>query len=329
MSVVRATAVRGHLRFWWRAVRGWRAGGSLERLWELESALFGSAGEGGASPLSVEVEVLREGEKVGIAQYGRAVQWYLGFPLRGDKEWAPVKEGVAFRLRLRFPEKVGELNFWEELGGRPLGLGDLRGDRGPDPEGLWRPPAPGGRGAGGGGDPREASPVWPKSRVARRGAPPHPKSFVRVVPLSWRELAERYQAFRQARPGGTPEARAAPTGPSPTGCGASRGGTPPTTCPGTPCTSSPGPTSACPSSSTSRTGATPPTPPSGSRRPTAGRAPSSSARLGKGRSPAWWRSSRGQVPWGKACFGGQRRPHLGRGPLAHPRGGPKDPGAGG
>lgn len=177
MSVVRATAVRGHLRFWWRAVRGWRAGGSLERLWELESALFGSAGEGGASPLSVEVEVLREGEKVGIAQYGRAVQWYLGFPLRGDKEWAPVKEGVAFRLRLRFPEKVGELNFWEELGGRPLGLGDLRGDRGPDPEGLWRPPAPGGRGAGGGGDPREASPVWPKSRVARRGAPPHPKKL--------------------------------------------------------------------------------------------------------------------------------------------------------
>lgn len=61
------------------------------------------------------MEVLREGEKVGIAQYGRAVQWYLGFPLRGDKEWAPVKEGVAFRLRLRFPEKVGELNFWEEL----------------------------------------------------------------------------------------------------------------------------------------------------------------------------------------------------------------------
>ena len=27
VSVVRATAVRGHLRFWWRAVRGWRAGG--------------------------------------------------------------------------------------------------------------------------------------------------------------------------------------------------------------------------------------------------------------------------------------------------------------
>ena len=24
VSVVRATAVRGHLRFWWRAVRGWR-----------------------------------------------------------------------------------------------------------------------------------------------------------------------------------------------------------------------------------------------------------------------------------------------------------------
>lgn len=329
MSVVRATAVRGHLRFWWRAVRGWRAGGSLERLWELESALFGSAGEGGASPLSVEVEVLREGEKVGIAQYGRAVQWYLGFPLRGDKEWAPVKEGVAFRLRLRFPEKVGELNFWEELEAA-LWAWETFGGIGARTRRGFGALLPQGAGVPGEEEIREKLRQYGQKAGWPEGVP-HltPKSFVRVVPLSWRELAERYQAFRQARPGGTPEARAAPTGPSPTGCGASRGGTPPTTCPGTPCTSSPGPTSACPSSSTSRTGATPPTPPSGSRRPTAGRAPSSSARLGKGRSPAWWRSSRGQVPWGKACFGGQRRPHLGRGPLAHPRGGPKDPGAGG
>lgn len=257
MSVVRATAVRGHLRFWWRAVRGWRAGGSLERLWELESALFGSAGEGGASPLSVEVEVLREGEKVGIAQYGRAVQWYLGFPLRGDKEWAPVKEGVAFRLRLRFPEKVGELNFWEELEAA-LWAWETFGGIGARTRRGFGALLPQGAGVPGEEEIREKLRQYGQKAGWPEGVP-HltPKSFVRVVPLSWRELAERYQAFRQARPGGTPEARAAPTGPSPTGCGASRGGTPPTTCPGTPCTSSPGPTSACPSSSTSRTGATP------------------------------------------------------------------------
>lgn len=214
-------------------------------------------GEGGASPLSVEVEVLREGEKVGIAQYGRAVQWYLGFPLRGDKEWAPVKEGVAFRLRLRFPEKVGELNFWEELEAA-LWAWETFGGIGARTRRGFGALLPQGAGVPGEEEIREKLRQYGQKAGWPEGVP-HltPKSFVRVVPLSWRELAERYQAFRQARPGGTPEARAAPTGPSPTGCGASRGGTPPTTCPGTPCTSSPGPTSACPSSSTSRTGATP------------------------------------------------------------------------
>ncbi len=204
VSVVRATEVRGHLRFWWRALRGWRAGGSLERLWELESALFGHAGEGGASPLSVEVEVLREGEKVGIAQYGRAVQWYLGFPLRGDKEWAPVKEGVAFRLRLRFPERVEGLDLreeleaalwaWEIFGG--IGARTRRGFGALLPQGARVPGEEEIR-----GKLRQYSQKagWPEGV-------PHltPKSLVRVVPLSWRELAERYQAFRQARPGGNP-----------------------------------------------------------------------------------------------------------------------------
>ncbi|MGC8904925.1 type III-B CRISPR module RAMP protein Cmr1 [Thermus sp.] len=205
VSVVRATEVRGQLRFWWRALRGWQAKGSLEELRRLESALFGSAGEGGASPVAVEVEVLKEGERVDIAQYGRAVQWYLGFPLRGEGEWAQVKKGVAFRLRLRFPERVGEVNLaqeleaalwaWETFGGigarTRRGFGALlrEGSRPPKEgeirEGLRRHSRQGG---------------WPEGV-------PHltPESLVRVVPLSWRELAERYQAFRQARPGGSPK----------------------------------------------------------------------------------------------------------------------------
>nr|WP_235283788.1 MULTISPECIES: type III-B CRISPR module RAMP protein Cmr1 [Thermus] len=47
VTVVRGTEVRGQLRFWWRAVRGWQAEGDLKRLFDLEAAIFGSAGEGG------------------------------------------------------------------------------------------------------------------------------------------------------------------------------------------------------------------------------------------------------------------------------------------
>jgi CRISPR-associated protein Cmr1 len=202
VSVVRATEVRGQLRFWWRALRGWQGQGSVERLLELESTLFGSAGEGGASPLAVEVEVLERGKDVEVAQYGRAVQWYLGFPLRGEGGWARVKEGVAFRLRLRFPERVKSLNLAEELEAA-----------------LWAWETFGGIGArtrrGFGALLREgASPPTEEEirerlgRYSRQGGWPEevphltPQSLVRVVPLSWKELAERYQAFRQARPGG-------------------------------------------------------------------------------------------------------------------------------
>jgi len=204
VSVVRATEVRGQLRFWWRALRGWQAKGSLEELRKLEGALFGSAGEGGASPVVVEVEVLERGEDVEVAQYGRAVQWYLGFPLRGEGGWAPVKKGVAFRLRLRFPERVKSLNLAEELEAA-----------------LWAWETFGGIGArtrrGFGALLREgASPPTEEEireglgRYAREEGWPYgvshltPQSLVRVVPLSWKELAERYQAFRQTRSGRSP-----------------------------------------------------------------------------------------------------------------------------
>jgi CRISPR-associated protein Cmr1 len=202
VSVVRATEVRGQLRFWWRALRGWQAKGSLEELRNLEGALFGSAGEGGASPVAVEVEVLERGEDVEVAQYGRAVQWYLGFPLRGEGGWALVKKSVAFRLRLRFPERVKSLNLAEELEAA-----------------LWAWETFGGIGArtrrGFGALLREgASPPTEEEireglgRYAREEGWPYgvshltPQSLVRVVSLSWKELAERYQAFRQARPRG-------------------------------------------------------------------------------------------------------------------------------
>ncbi|MGC8968251.1 MAG: type III-B CRISPR module RAMP protein Cmr1 [Thermus sp.] len=218
VSVVRATEVRGQLRFWWRALRGWQAKGDLGELRKLESALFGSAGEGGASPVAVEEEILKRGQDdcpftdVPGKKFPRAhpevAHPYLAFPLRRtekDPRNYPVRVGVSFRLRLRFPEKVGDLDFreeleaalwaWETFGGigarTRRGFGALlrEGSRPPKEgeirEGLRRHSRQGG---------------WPEGV-------PHltPESLVRVVPLSWRELAERYQAFRQARPGGSPK----------------------------------------------------------------------------------------------------------------------------
>jgi CRISPR-associated protein Cmr1 len=193
VSVVRATEVRGQLRFWWRAVRGWRSGGRLEELWRLEAQIFGSAGEGGASPLWVAVETLEKGQEVVIDEKNQAM-WYLGFPLRDGKVRNPVREGVRFRLRLRFPKALQEeveaaLWAWQTFGGlgartrRGFGALALEGAPSPDEkevrEGLKRYSQKNG---------------WPPDV-------PHltPGSLVRVVNLSWRALAERYQAFRQDR----------------------------------------------------------------------------------------------------------------------------------
>jgi CRISPR-associated protein Cmr1 len=201
VSVVRATEVRGQLRFWWRALRGWQAKGSLEELRNLESALFGSAGEGGASPVVVEVEVLKEKAD---HQNARGVQRDLGSPPRGKGGRAPVEEGVAFRLRLRFPERVKNLNLaeeleaalwaWETFGG--IGARTRRGFGALLREGA-SPPTEGEIREGLGRYAREEGWPYGVSHLT-------PQSLVRVVPLSWKELAERYQAFRQTRSGRSP-----------------------------------------------------------------------------------------------------------------------------
>ncbi len=191
---IRGAGLRGGLRFWWRALRGWQAEGDLGRLRELESQVFGSTDR--SSPLQVEVEVLDAGQEKNLERYGRAVQWYLGFPLRQGKAWLPVRSGVRFRLRLVFPkdleEEVGAALFGLEVFGgvgarTRRGFGALvREDKvygeKEVQEGLRRYSRKG---------------EWPKGVPHLR-----PDSLVQVVSLSWPELAQCYQAFRQSRPGG-------------------------------------------------------------------------------------------------------------------------------
>ncbi|TFU14832.1 type III-B CRISPR module RAMP protein Cmr1 [Thermus tengchongensis] len=222
VSVVRATEVRGQLRFWWRAVRGWQAGGSLERLWALEAALFGNAGEGGASPLQVEVRDAKVGErlsgeallrKYAKTPHGQGLKYLIALAILGG-ETIDFLDGVEFTLQLRFPERVvlGEeellieeeiaaaLWAWETFGG--LGARTRRGFGAFRPEVEKKP-----RGEG------EKVPQGEEIRqrlvrYSREGGWPEgvphltPKSLLGVFPLSWREVAEAYRSFRQMRRGG-------------------------------------------------------------------------------------------------------------------------------
>src|SRR6266545_7207593 len=49
VTTIRATEIRGHLRFWWRATRGGQFNGTLEKMKEVEDAIFGAASSGDSS----------------------------------------------------------------------------------------------------------------------------------------------------------------------------------------------------------------------------------------------------------------------------------------
>ena len=53
VTLVRGTAVRGHLRFWWRATQGGRFGNDIAEMKKAEDALWGSASQ--AAKVTVEL----------------------------------------------------------------------------------------------------------------------------------------------------------------------------------------------------------------------------------------------------------------------------------
>lgn len=154
VSTVRATEVRGQLRFWWRATRGGVYGGSLLRMREAEAAIWGTAGAGNAkarqSRVFVEVLEAKTGkaiepfDKRGKTMAGFDSLQYVAFPLQPTEQEKkspqgapsrPVREGVSFKLRLAFPDDLradveAAVWAWEVfggLGGRTRrGFGSLR-----------------------------------------------------------------------------------------------------------------------------------------------------------------------------------------------------------
>jgi CRISPR-associated protein Cmr1 len=137
ITVVRATEVRGHLRFWWRATRGGAFKGSLEKMRQREEKIWGSSGEKGKpGPSEVSVQITdwkkdsalrtikdRRGREVEIGSPGSP--WgYVAFPLRkeSDKPAGSVVSNVAFSLEIKYPREMepdirAALEAWEMFGG--------------------------------------------------------------------------------------------------------------------------------------------------------------------------------------------------------------------
>jgi CRISPR-associated protein Cmr1 len=114
VDVIRAPSVRGHLRFWWRALYAAQYG-SAKELYQRESALWGRAAteDGGRSAVELRVGVEREGGvdeseiRLYPAQGQQATRGaYALWPARGERRMntrtAPRRQpGTQFQLTLR------------------------------------------------------------------------------------------------------------------------------------------------------------------------------------------------------------------------------------
>lgn len=156
ISVVRASEVRGQLRFWWRATRGGQFGGDLQAMRNAELALWGGAARfengqpvTGQSLVQVVVEPIARGYPVTTfpGSNGRtphigdpgSLLSYGAFPLRetggqqGQRRQGAQRSvlvGVSFQLMISFPaerdaEVQSALWAWESFGG--LGARTRRG----------------------------------------------------------------------------------------------------------------------------------------------------------------------------------------------------------
>ncbi len=132
VTVIRATEIRGHLRFWWRATRGGQFNGDLQKMKEAEDAIFGAASSGeDAFPSRVITQTIttnrgskfivrnHKGEEVDVFALNSPFG-YAAFPLRDRKQH--IIEGIRFILKLQYPSSSkadieAALWAWETFGG--------------------------------------------------------------------------------------------------------------------------------------------------------------------------------------------------------------------
>lgn len=118
ITVVRASEVRGHLRFWWRATRGGMFHGNLAEMKRREEEIWGSAGDKGKpgpSNIIISLSVSKRGNDFqAINQQNHPINnigspsskhGYVAFPLR-DEQNPVVKENIEFELRIDYPDEI-------------------------------------------------------------------------------------------------------------------------------------------------------------------------------------------------------------------------------
>jgi CRISPR-associated protein Cmr1 len=159
VDIIRAASVRGHLRFWWRALYA----SQVDELYESESALWGRAAtdDGGRSAVEIRVEVDRKfvgdiddneirlyDSRAGNATPGAYALWVARAERKKQIPTAPRRQpGTRFKLTVAVPATFAgqvrnALRAWILFGGyggrTRRGLGSLRAL---DDDQLWLPGA--------------------------------------------------------------------------------------------------------------------------------------------------------------------------------------------
>lgn len=158
VDVLRAPSIRGHLRFWWRALHGGRL--SSEELYEQERRLWGGAGDenGGRSTVEIRVAVHAVGEldTSDVVPYGRneTEGAYALWPARATRGRTPQpqaprrKPGTRFSLAVTChagdeSEVRAAVRAWILFGGyggrTRRGAGSLTVDGRSSEQALWLP----------------------------------------------------------------------------------------------------------------------------------------------------------------------------------------------
>lgn len=128
---IRATEIRGQLRFWWRIACGTFA--SSEEMFRRETAIWGGIGADKPMASKVEVRVTsnensRLNFKESTSEIHSAIKYAFGPAVQDGAKW--LSDGYEFILNLRYPDEVkaevqNALKWWANYGG--LGARTRRG----------------------------------------------------------------------------------------------------------------------------------------------------------------------------------------------------------
>ncbi|MGI6250419.1 MAG: type III-B CRISPR module RAMP protein Cmr1 [Anaerolineaceae bacterium] len=137
VTLIRGSSIRGHLRFWWRALRGNSNGSTITAMREKENSIWGSTKV--PSQVQISVNVTNKGTKFQATNFrGEQIEdvgamnskdSYVTFPLRltpadrqAHRDPASLTKNVQFSVVLEYPDSVKDeveaaLWAWQTFGG--------------------------------------------------------------------------------------------------------------------------------------------------------------------------------------------------------------------